>query len=228
MATVYWPVSTIYLVISFTLESAALLMGYSTPAKDLRPKLVVAVSGCDSGFGRELAVKLARDEGYTVVAGCLNAESVAELEALKVRIKVIRSFRVNVGANVIVMNRHANTTAQVTSLHAAPLDVTNDESVAIFIASLAGVVNAPGTDHSLHAVVCNAGVASGGPIDWLQMKDFKMDMEVRRLLPGLARRVQTINSFTPHARIFLVLLECLIGMGSFFKKVFSGAGGGDR
>ena len=47
---------------------------------------MVAVSGCDSGFGRELAVKLARDEGYTVVAGCLEAESVAELEALKVHI----------------------------------------------------------------------------------------------------------------------------------------------
>ena len=85
-----------------------------------------------------------------------------------------------VHSNVIVMNRNANTTVQVTSLHAAPLDVTNDESVAAFATFLGGVVNAPGTDRSLHAVVCNAGVASGGAVDWLQIKDFKMDMEVGR------------------------------------------------
>ena len=60
------------------------------------------------------------------------------------------------------------------------LDVTSDESVAAFATSLAGVVNAPGADRSLYAVVNNAGVASGGAVDWLKLTDFMMDMEVGR------------------------------------------------
>ena len=66
------------------------------------------------------------------------------------------------------------------SIHAVVLDVTSDESVAAFATFLASVVDAPGAGRSLYAVVNNAGVASGGAVDWLQIKDFKMDMEVGR------------------------------------------------
>lgn len=115
----------------------------------LRPQLVVAISGCDSGFGRALAVRLAEDDGFIVLAGCLTTANVEELAKLK-----------------------------LPNLHAAPLDVTKDASVTAFVETLTALVAAGAPKRQLYALVNNAGVGTGGCVDWLTMDDYQFDMNV--------------------------------------------------
>ena len=83
MTVCHWPVAAVFLLISFVGEMFVYLIGYSPVAFDRRQAMVVAVSGCDSGFGRETALALARDDGFLVVAGCLRSESVDEFQAMR-------------------------------------------------------------------------------------------------------------------------------------------------
>ena len=140
VAAFYWLVATSFLLASFVLEGAALVLGYTEPAPSKRPGLVVAVSGCDTGFGRETAVKLAAEDGFTVLAGCLRAESVAEFEALGIK-----------------------------GLSAKVLDVTNDESVAEYVETLGSIVAATkGSLHAVVRVnwllVNSCAAASGSTV----------------------------------------------------------------
>mmetsp|Transcript_16368 Transcript_16368/g.27914 ORF Transcript_16368/g.27914 Transcript_16368/m.27914 type:complete len:410 (+) Transcript_16368:139-1368(+) len=151
----HWPVTAVFLLLSFVGEMIMCLVGYVPVEFDRRRTMVVAVSGCDSGFGRETALALARDDGFLVVAGCLRSESVDELQAMG-----------------------------LPNLKAALLDVTSDASVAFFVGEVEAVV-AEKEDRSFHAVVNNAGVGSGGAVDWLSLEAFKLDMEVNYF--GLVR-----------------------------------------
>mmetsp|Transcript_16364 Transcript_16364/g.27906 ORF Transcript_16364/g.27906 Transcript_16364/m.27906 type:complete len:299 (+) Transcript_16364:98-994(+) len=60
----------------------------------------------------------------------------------------------------------------------------SDASVAFFVGEVEAVV-AEKEDRSFHAVVNNAGVGSGGAVDWLSLEAFKLDMEVNYF--GLVR-----------------------------------------
>ena len=118
-------------------------------APALRPQLVVAISGCDSGFGKALAVRLAQDDGFIVLAGCLTTANVEELTKLK-----------------------------LPNFHAAPLDVTKDASVTAFVDTLTALIAADAPKRQLYALVNNAGVGTGGCVDWLTMDDYQFDMNV--------------------------------------------------
>jgi len=60
----HWPIAAIYLLVSFVGEMFVyLVFGYSPVPLNRRRSLVVVVSGCDTGFGRETALALARDDG---------------------------------------------------------------------------------------------------------------------------------------------------------------------
>jgi hypothetical protein len=148
------PVTLVYITISFVVELLNLVSPYgyrAVPAAD-RPAHLVVVTGCDSGFGREIAVALARDDGYAVLAGCLTLEAV-------------RSVKYEGGDRIF------------TEL----LDVTADESVACFAGAVHKLL-ASNKGLKLHAVINNAGVGSGGAVDWLKLSAFKFDMEVRSIM----------------------------------------------
>mmetsp|Transcript_41843 Transcript_41843/g.94519 ORF Transcript_41843/g.94519 Transcript_41843/m.94519 type:complete len:246 (-) Transcript_41843:939-1676(-) len=150
VAICHYPVSVIFLAISGALHALALLLG-SNPRVPIgnRRRLVVAVSGCDSGFGRDLALALA-DGGFLVLAGCLGGEAVDNLTAL-------------------------GTPGLVATL----LDVTSEASVADFVARLGWLVTEDPKQHRrLYALVNNAGVGTGGAVDWLKMSDYEFNMNV--------------------------------------------------
>ena len=44
---------------------------------------LIAVTGCDSGFGLDTCIALAL-RGFTVLAGCLTSQGVAHLDSLKI------------------------------------------------------------------------------------------------------------------------------------------------
>ena len=64
------------------LDAAVAVLGLETP-REARAALAVVITGCDSGFGRELAVELCRC-GYTVFACCLLPSPDLEREAASI------------------------------------------------------------------------------------------------------------------------------------------------
>jgi hypothetical protein len=115
-----------------------------TPAKHL----AVVITGCDSGFGRELALRAA-DAGYTVFAGCLTPES---------------SWPGAVSPRLVPLPMDVTSDVQVQEvIHVVEKWLVEEED--------------DGTHHRvLHALVNNAGVGVPGLIDWLDMKTFEVCM----------------------------------------------------
>jgi len=58
------------------------------------------------------------------------------------------------------------------------MDVTDDESVNDCAELVEEWINEDPDTRSLHALLNNAGVGTGGEIDWLKMSDFEFDMSV--------------------------------------------------
>ena len=82
LLAVYW---TVMLLLSALMAPLALIDGITKAWADAsateaapaeRAGLAIVVTGCDSGFGRSLAVALA-ERGYTVFAGCLSPMTAA-------------------------------------------------------------------------------------------------------------------------------------------------------
>ena len=111
-----------------------------------RSFLGVLVTGCDTGFGRAVAVGLAQ-RGYTVFAGCLSATAI-EAEGVPEG-----------------------------NLHVCGMDVTHQADVDKVVNTVQTWVEAD-PRRRLLCVANNAGVGSGGPLDWLSMEDFERDMNV--------------------------------------------------
>jgi NAD(P)-dependent dehydrogenase (short-subunit alcohol dehydrogenase family) len=116
-----------------------------------RATKLVVISGCDTGFGRELAILLSTKCGYVVLAGCLNKDSQSSLQKI-------------CGDN----------------LYTATLDVTKDESVEAFMKTMTDILDSKSGSNkiTLHALVNNAGILNLGAIDWMKMDQFRLDMEV--------------------------------------------------
>ncbi|NXD17707.1 RDH7 dehydrogenase, partial [Nothocercus nigrocapillus] len=113
----------------------------------------VLVTGCDSGFGRALARRLAQ-RGFRVLAACRTAEAAAALQ---------REAAEGPGAG------HLRTTL---------LDVTRPESVR----QAAAWVRAHVGDKGLFGLVNNAGVAQPiGPTEWMAPDDYRRVLAVNTL-----------------------------------------------
>jgi len=116
-----------------------------------RAKLGIVVTGCDSGFGRTLAVHLARS-GYTVFAGCLAATA----------------------------DNGLSSEAPDGQLRVCSMDVTSQTAVDGAAENIRAWVDAaPG--RRLLAVTNNAGVGTGGFFDWLKLDDYERDLAVNYL-----------------------------------------------
>ncbi len=150
------PVSIIFLFVSAIYGFIDLVLGSRPLEHQKRRFHLVVVTGCDSGFGRDLAISLTHD-GFEVVAGCMNEMSLSDLEAL--------------GSD--------------RRLHAVHLDVTDDDSVRKFEASVSDLLQrTPGL--AMFSLVNNAGVGQGGLVDWCSLDSYKWMMEVKFNYPGHA------------------------------------------
>jgi len=151
VALIKLPVSFIFFAFSFLFGGFKLVFGNKIVPKNTRSTKLVAISGCDTGFGHELAILLSKKSGYVVLAGCLNKDSEKKLKDI-------------CGDN----------------LFTTTLDVTKDTSVESFMASMKEILNPNDGSNkvTLHALVNNAGIMNLGAIDWMKMDQFRLDMEV--------------------------------------------------
>ena len=135
-------------------------------------ELGIVITGCDTGFGKELALYAANELGYTVFAGCLHPQT--------------------------FWNQNTDTAA--TSKHGTivpiVMDVTNSKQVANVVRHIQqwllhqddpinDIKNkdtkiksmSPQTRRVLHALVNNAGVLRGSMIDWSRQGDELSDYQ---------------------------------------------------
>ncbi|KAI6207325.1 hypothetical protein M3Y99_01847400 [Aphelenchoides fujianensis] len=130
-----------------------------TPAVGLG-RNVVLVTGCDSGFGRALALRLV-GQGVHVVAGCFTPAGLEQLEA--------------------------EAAALPGRLHAFPLDITSEQSVDDLYKRVQSILISEGCE--LWALVNNAGFCSlYGPNDWVGMLEYRQSIEINLL--GTVRMTQ--------------------------------------
>jgi len=114
-----------------------------------RCELAVVITGCDGGIGKELAM-WAADAGYVVFAGCLEKH---------------KSWEGLLPDGLFPMQ----------------MDVTKDDQVAAAVKTVEAWLksqNNEAKDESkqkrvLHALVNNAGVGTGGLVDWADLSDFQ-------------------------------------------------------
>ena len=126
-------------IVTFALYK--LLKGKPQLVKPTRNQAVF-ITGCDSGFGREAALKL-HNFGYTVFAGCLNAEEAK--------------------ANTF------STFSNIDTFKVVQIDVTKDEQVAAAFAEVKQWLD-ESSARKLASVVNNAGTGVYGPIEWVPMR----------------------------------------------------------
>ena len=113
-------------------------------------EMALVITGCDGGFGRELALA-AVDAGYVVFAGCLQKH---------------KSWPGLLPDGLIPIQ----------------MDVTNDDQVSAAVETVkAWLTNkernnangVPKKKRVLHALINNAGVGTGGLVDWADLADFQ-------------------------------------------------------
>ena len=162
-------------------------------AQEHRSRMAVVVTGCDSGFGRALAIDLAA-RGYTVFAGCLNACST--------EIGLARPFKMDVTSEADVDN--------VVALVRMWIDAcpTGERATSVV------------PPRRLLAVVNNAGVGAGGWVDWLTMQDYERDMAVnffgvvrvcKAFLPLLRESAAAAKVATPQAWPRILIVSSMSG-----------------
>jgi hypothetical protein len=130
-----------------------LYVAYGVPPVTPAPHLAVVVTGCDSGFGRELALSAA-DAGFTVFAGCLTPQT---------------SWPGPTSPRLIPLLMDVTNDEQVQEavrsveqwLAAASSAATDDNGQ-------------PPKPRRLHALVNNAGVGGIGLVDWMDVKFYEL------------------------------------------------------
>jgi NAD(P)-dependent dehydrogenase (short-subunit alcohol dehydrogenase family) len=139
-------------------------------------ELVVVVTGCDTGFGNDLVLKLLKSppppcpgsssSSVTVFALCY---SEAGCERVSLQSLGLDAYGIN-------------------AVHPVQCDVTSERSVAGAFAAVAAYISRPKEEGSkcfLHSVINNAGVGTPGYVDMIPVKkesgkvcSFERDMEV--------------------------------------------------
>lgn len=115
--------------------------------------LAIVITGCDTGFGKDLAIHCA-DIGYTVFAGCYQYEQSKEL--YKTIIKII-PFSLDV--------TNDNDVLESATLVQQWLDETNIP------------VQDIGRKRILHALINNAGIGSFGETSYTPLQDYQNMMD---------------------------------------------------
>jgi hypothetical protein len=125
-----------------------LYVAYGVPPVTPAPHLAVVVTGCDSGFGRELALSAA-DAGFTVFAGCLTPQT---------------SWPGPTSPRLIPLLMDVTNDEQVQKAVRAVeqwLAATDDSQP-------------PPPRRRLHALVNNAGVGGIGLVDWMDVNFYEL------------------------------------------------------
>lgn len=151
--TFYWlmhcmlsPFYAVFLIALFVHKAVtgALVPKLEEPSPD-RP---ILITGCDTGFGHELALEL-YTRGWKVYAGCLTDAGLNSL-----------SEKAGGGG--------ANNT-----MIAVKMDVTKQADIERVVEQIKEENPA-----GLYALVCNAGVGRGGLVDWMPMHEYRNIFEV--------------------------------------------------
>jgi len=163
-------------------------------------ELAVLITGCDSGLGHQLALRLAK-EGIVVFAGC---------------------YQNPTDSKPFANNAEAASSSSRSSRNIRPLwlDVTNQEHVDRAYREVedwrafrdnSGEHDDPGGDagagqpvgnppsRHFYALLNNAGVARGGYVDWCQLSDYEQCLEVNCL--GQIRVCQSLLPIFQHQAI---------------------------
>ena len=122
---------------------------YYEPTKDSNTQLAVFITGCDTGFGKEIAL-VAASKGFFVFAGCLQAESFQQFQGMDnitpLLVDVTSDKQVQDAANVVQEWIQAGE-------------------------------KEPNTKRVLHAILNNAGIGVCGLVDWLPLSAFQKVMD---------------------------------------------------
>jgi len=143
------PLAGFSIVIQTALRFALHLLGFESivDPREGGKDLGVVITGCDSGFGQQLAFALA-DKGYVVFAGCLRPEATKQFEGDSHIISVVMD---------VTKDDQVQAAAKTVSKW---LSIGDNKS-----------------KRYLHAVVNNAGIGHGGLVDWVDMAAFQQDMD---------------------------------------------------
>lgn len=141
------PIMGILLMLQTVLKLARYLVGFDDVVPQQGMELGVIITGCDSGFGQQLAFALARDR-FTVFAGCLRAEAMDQFKEDKRIIPLLMDVRKD------------DQVKAVASLVNKWISIGDSK-----------------TPRYLHGVVNNAGIGHGGLVDWVELEDFQQDMD---------------------------------------------------
>ena len=150
--TVAAPVAVVYLQIETAIKLILLFFRdreFCKPDRFKDQELAVVITGCDSGFGKEIAL-WAADAGFCVFAGCLDEGSFDQLDM----------------PNIVPMKMDVTSDKEV-------------EAVAKKVSEwlTEGDEGLSARKRSLHALINNAGVGIGGEVDWLKLSEFQMSID---------------------------------------------------
>ena len=151
---------------------------YCDPAKHPNDRLAVVITGCDSGFGKEIAL-WAADAGFVVFAGCLKNESMQQFALMP----NICSMKMDVTSH-----QEVSAAAKIVSDWLKHVEDPKKESRS----------ENDGRKRHLHALISNAGMGVGGEIDWIDLAGFQkcidgMYVHDGELLPFFSSCVQTLT-----------------------------------
>ena len=143
----------VFLQIQMLVQPIMAYWGRNTynPRKQKSKELAVVVTGCDSGFGKEIAI-WAAEVGFVVFAGCLKKES-------------LQQFIGHTRIHPVVMNVTSDTDVQNTVDQVRTWLTDNDEQVA------------EQKQRVLHGLVCNAGIVLGSEVDFTELSTFQKVMD---------------------------------------------------
>lgn len=119
-------------------------------------EMAVVITGCDTGFGMEMAL-WAADAGYTVFAGCFNDPAKSWPAA-----SLTRGTIIPVAMDV---TKDAPVQASVATVTAWLKERSKDKGVG------------PTKTRVLHCLINNAGVGVGGLVDWTDLSYFQQCMD---------------------------------------------------
>lgn len=126
--------------------------GHFQPSKQADLNMAVVITGCDSGFGRECALR-AGQQGFTVFAGCLHEAS-------------FEQYKHDDNVRPVKMNIMSDEEVRAVAKQVADWLANADEK---------------GRLRVLHALYNNAGDGVLGEIDWIPMSGFQFVMDLNFL-----------------------------------------------
>jgi NAD(P)-dependent dehydrogenase (short-subunit alcohol dehydrogenase family) len=156
-------------------------------AKDYDPKnsnnnnvqLAIVVTGCDSGFGRDIAL-WASTAGFVVFAGCLNGESVDYFHGKNLETSTSRIIPMimDVTKDDDVAKAAARVSSWLEEEEQEEQDRGDTTTTTSTTDSGGGGAAPRKKKRVLHALVNNAGIAIIGLFDWSDISDVQKVMDV--------------------------------------------------